>query len=87
MAESQTLGEHHSCLVCRRVHHVHVTYNSQGSLLACVPTRSGVRVLPVPDQPVIVCVEHTGLEVAAALAALYAEADAHAHVHDDDEGE
>ena len=85
MSDSQTVGEQHGCLVCGKVYYLHVTYDLQGSMLACVPTSAGVRVLPVPDQPLIVCVQHAGIEVAAALAEHVSGDHAHDHEHDDDD--
>ena len=83
MVDSQTVGEHHRCLVCGRLYHLQVTYDSQSNIVACAPTDSHVRVLPGLDQLLIVCAQHAGVEVAAALAEHYANADEHDHDHND----
>ena len=85
MDDNQIFSEHHTCLVCGKLYVLQVTYDLQGSLLACAPTSTSARVLPVPDRPVIVCVQHTGIEVAAALAQHDAGDHAPDHDHDHDD--
>jgi hypothetical protein len=62
-----------------------VTYDSEDNIATCVPTETNaqVRVLPAPDQFLIVCAQHQGVEVAAALAEHYFPAGGHNHEHDD----
>lgn len=79
-----TASEQHGCIVCGRIYSLQVTYDSEGLMLSCVATSPGGRVLPVPDQPLIVCSQHSGSDVGAALAEHLARGSEHDHEHDDE---
>jgi hypothetical protein len=89
MTDSRTVLEYYACLVCERLHHIEATYDNKGNLLAWIPVGSGTRRLPFPDQVVLVCAQHSGVEVAAALAKEMSEGDDHdhEHEHEHDEGD
>jgi hypothetical protein len=84
MPSELTLVEHHSCLICEKLYDLEVTYDRHGERLNAVALSEGIRVLPHPDRPLVVCAKHSGVEVGAALAKLEAEAAEHDHDHDHD---
>lgn len=85
MVDNQTIDAYHNCSVCHREYHVQVTYDDEGNIVACIPidTEREIRVLHAADQLVIVCAQHQGIEVAAALAEHYFQTGGHDHEHDD----
>ncbi|MBL8046206.1 MAG: hypothetical protein JNL09_06680 [Anaerolineales bacterium] len=83
MTDSLVFKEHPSCLVCQRPHAVQVTVDTHGNRLTCVLVDSAAaRILPMPDQLLVVCTAHAGVDVAAALAAYFSKGDDHDHDHD-----
>ena len=71
MSENPTKGEIHGCIVCGKLYHLYVVYDSNGHYVDCkVMSAGGVRV-PDTRRPLVACETHSSKEIEAAVMRVY----------------
>ncbi len=71
MPEKYTKGEMHGCVVCGKLHHLYVVYDSKDRFVDCKVMSAGGKRVQNAERPLAACETHSAAEIEAALARTY----------------
>ena len=71
MADNQTKGEMHGCIVCGKLYQLYVVYDSNGKFVDCKVMSAGGRRVPDAQRPLVACETHTSKDIEAAVLRVY----------------
>jgi hypothetical protein len=71
MLEIYTKGENHGCVVCGKLYHMYVVYDSKERFVDCKVMSLGGKRVQNAERPLVACDKHSEAEIQAALARTY----------------
>ena len=79
MSDAVTKGEMHGCIVCGKLYHLYVVYDSQGNYLGSRVMSAGGHEVKGASRPLVACDTHSDADVARAVETVYGQQN-----HEDD---
>lgn len=73
MTDAITKGEVHGCIVCGKLYHLYVVYDSQGKYIGARVMSAGGRIVEGATRPLAACETHSDGEVARAVERVYGQ--------------
>ena len=67
MLENYTKGENHGCVVCGKLYHMYVVYDSKDRFVDCKVMSLGGKRVQNAERPLVACETHSDAQIQAAL--------------------
>ncbi len=71
MLENYTKGENHGCVVCGKLYHMYVVYDSKDRFVDCKVMSLGGKRVQNAERPLVACETHSDAQIQAALDRTY----------------
>ncbi|HJS17956.1 MAG TPA: hypothetical protein VJ785_04365 [Anaerolineales bacterium] len=71
MSDPRTKGEMHGCIVCGKLYHMYVVYDSEGKYMGSRVMSAGGKEVNGAGRPLVACETHTAEEIARAVDRVY----------------
>lgn len=73
MPDPVTKGEMHGCIVCGKLYHLYVVYDSEGNYMGSRVMSAGGREVKGAGRPLVACNTHSEADVARAVEMVYGQ--------------